>query len=68
MVSILVSAAKINVAMDTTKELFIELLKNVNERKMIAEELTRKRIIPEQKCDYLKEMKKRSRLEPVIGE
>ena len=35
---------------------------------MRAEELTKKRMILEQRSDHLKEMKKRSRLEPVMSE
>ena len=40
-------------------------MKNTDERKMRAEELTKRRMILEQRRDHLKEMIKRSRLEPV---
>ena len=43
-------------------------MKNTGEGKMRAEELTKRRIILEQRSDHLKEMKKRSRLEPVMSE
>ena len=46
----------------------LELMKNTDEEKMRAEELTKRRIILEQQSDYLKEMKNRSRLEPVMSE
>ena len=37
-------------------------------RKMRSEELTKRRVILEQRSDHLKEMKHRSRLEPVMSE
>ena len=43
-------------------------MKNTAARKMRSEELTKKRMILEQRSDHLKEMKQRSRLEPVISE
>ena len=46
----------------------LELMKNTDERKIRAEELTKRRMILEQRSDHLKEMKKRSRLEPVMSE
>ena len=46
----------------------LELMKCTGEGKMRAEELTKKRMILEQRSDHLKEMKKRSRLEPVMSE
>ena len=46
----------------------LELMKNTDEGKMRAEELTKRRMILEQRSDHLKEMKNRSRLEPVISE
>ena len=46
----------------------LELMKNTDEGKMRAEELTKRRIILEQRSDHLKEMENRSRLEPVISE
>ena len=46
----------------------LELMKKTNEEKMRAEELTKRRMILEQQNDHLKEMKKRSRLEPVMSE
>ena len=46
----------------------LELMKKTSEEKMRAEELTKRRMILEQRSDHLKEMKKRSRLEPVISE
>ena len=46
----------------------LEVMKKTNEEKMRAEELTKGRMILEQRSDHLKEMKKRSRLEPVISE
>ena len=46
----------------------LEVMKKTNEGKMRAEELTKRRMILEQRSDYLKEMKKRSRLEPVMSE
>ena len=55
--------------MDTTEELFRSDKENkINEEKMRAEELTKRRMILEQRSDHLKEMKKRSRLEPVMRE
>ena len=46
----------------------LEVMKKTNEGKMRAEELIKRRMILEQRSDYLKEMKKRSRLEPVMSE
>ena len=46
----------------------LELMKNTDEGKMRAEELTKRRMILEQQSDHLKEMKKRSRLQPVASE
>ena len=46
----------------------LELMKNTDEGKMRAEELTKRRMILEQRSDHLKEMKKRSRLQPVMSE
>ena len=46
----------------------LELMKNTDEGKMRAEELTKRRMILEQRSDHLKEMKNRSRLEPVMSE
>ena len=46
----------------------LELMKNTDERKMRAEEFTKRRMILEQRSDHLKEMKNRSRLEPVMSE
>ena len=46
----------------------LELMKNTDEGKMRAEELTKRRMILEQRSDHLKEMKNRSRLEPVMNE
>ena len=46
----------------------LELMKNIDEGKMRAEELTKRRMILEQRSDHLKEMKNRSRLEPVMSE
>ena len=46
----------------------LEVMKKTNEEKMRAEELTKRRMILKQRSDHLKEMKKRSRLEPVISE
>ena len=40
----------------------LELMKNTDEGKMRAEELTKRRMILEQRSDHLKEMKNRSRL------
>ena len=42
----------------------LELMKNTDEGKMRAEELTKRRMILEQRRDHLKEMKKRSKLKP----
>ena len=42
----------------------LELMKNTDEGKMRAEELTKRRMILEQRSDHLKEMKKRSKLKP----
>ena len=46
----------------------LELMKKTNEEKMRAEELTKRRMMLEQQSVHLKEMKKRSRLEPVMSE
>ena len=46
----------------------LELMKNTGEGKMRAEELTKRRMTLEQRSDHLKEMKKRSRLQPVANE
>ena len=46
----------------------LEVMKKTNEEKMRAEELTKRRMILEQRSDHLKEIKKRSRLEPVMSE
>ena len=46
----------------------LELIKNTDEGKMRVEELTKRRMILEQRSDHLKEMKNRSRLEPVMSE
>ena len=46
----------------------LELMKNTATRKTRSEELTKRRMILEQRSDHLKEMKQRSRLEPVISE
>ena len=46
----------------------LELLKNTSKSKIKFEELVKKRMILEQRSDYLKEMKQRSRLEPVTSE
>ena len=43
-------------------------MKNTDEGKMRAEELTKRRMILEQRSDHLKEMKKRSILQPVTSE
>jgi len=43
-------------------------MKKTNEEKIGAEELTKRRMILEQQRNHLKEMKKRSRLEPVMSE
>ena len=46
----------------------LELMKNTGEGKMRAEELTKRRMILEQRSDHLKEVIRRSRLEPVTSE
>ena len=46
----------------------LDLMKNTAARKMRYEELTKRRMILEQRSDHLKEMKQRSRLEPVMSE
>ena len=46
----------------------LELMKNIDEGKMRAEELTKRRMILEHRSDRLKEMKKMSRLQPVMSE
>ena len=46
----------------------LELMKNTDEGKIRAEELTKRRMILEQRSDHLKEMKNRSRIEPVMSE
>ena len=46
----------------------LELMKNTAARKMRSEELTKRRMILEQRSDHLKKMKQRSRLEPVMSE
>ena len=46
----------------------LEVMKKTNKETMRAEELTKRRMILEQRSDHLKEMKKRSRLEPVMRE
>ena len=43
-------------------------MKNTDEGKMRAKELTKRRMILEQRSDHLKEMKKRSILQPVTSE
>ena len=43
-------------------------MKNTDDGKMKAEELTKRRMILEQRSDHLKEMKKRSRLQPVTSD
>ena len=43
-------------------------MKNTDEGKLRAEELTKRRMILEQRGDHLKEMKKKSRIEPVMSE
>ena len=42
------------------------MMKNTDEGKMRAEELTKRRMILEQRSDHLKEIKKRSRLQPAV--
>ena len=46
----------------------LEAMKKTNEEKMRAEELTKRRMILEQRSNHLKEVKKRSRLKPVMSE
>ena len=46
----------------------LELMKNTDEGKMRAEDFTRRRMILEQRCDHLKKMKKKSRLQAVTIE
>ena len=46
----------------------LEAIKKTNEEIMRAEELTNRRMILEQRSDHLKEMKRGSRLEPVMRE
>ena len=46
----------------------LELMKNTAARKMRSEEHTKRRMILEQRSDHLKEIKQRSRLEPVMSE
>ena len=46
----------------------LELMKNTDEGKMRAEELTKRRMILEQRSGHLEEMKKRSTLQPVVNE
>ena len=46
----------------------LELMKNTAARKMRSEEFTKSTMILEQRSDHLKEMKQRSRLEPVMSE
>ena len=43
-------------------------MKNTDEGKMRAEELTKRRMILEQRSDHLREMKNGSKLNPVINE
>ena len=45
----------------------LELMKNTDEGKMRAKELTKRRMILEQRSDHLKEMKNRSTLQPVVS-
>ena len=52
----------------TQLENCLELMKNTDEGKMRAEELTKRRMILEERSDHLKEMKKRSILQPVTSE
>ena len=42
------------------------MMKNTDEEKMRAEKLTKRRMILEQRSDHLKEIKKRSRLQPAV--
>ena len=46
----------------------LEVMRKTSVETMRAEELTKRRMILEQRNDHLKEMKKRSRLEPVMRE
>ena len=48
----------------------LDLMKKTNEEKMRAEELTKRRMLQEQRCDHLKEMIKRSKLKQwqMMGE
>ena len=46
----------------------LELMKNTDEGKMRAEELTKRRMILVRRSDHLKEMKKKSALQPVMSE
>ena len=46
----------------------LELMENTATRKVRSEELTKRRMILEQRSNHLKEMKQRSRLEPVMSE
>ena len=46
----------------------LEIMKNTVKGKMRGEELTKRRMILEQRSNHLKEMKNRLRLEPVISE
>ena len=46
----------------------LELMKKTDEEKVRAEGLTKRRTILEQQSDHLKEMKNRSRLDPVMSE
>ena len=46
----------------------LELMKNTAATKMRSEEHAKRRMILDQRSDHLKEMKQRSRLEPVISE
>ena len=46
----------------------LELMKKTNLEEMRAEELTKRRIILERQSNHLKEMKKRTRLDPVMSE
>ena len=63
---VLVTAGKISVALLLWTQLknCLELMKNTDEGKMRAEELTKRRMILEERSDHLKEMKKRSKLKP----
>ena len=46
----------------------LELMKTTAAAKMRSEELTKRRLILERRSDHLKQMKQRSRLEPVMSE